>query len=207
MTLHSSARIRSRPPLAKTTLNLPRTPRRLRSHHFHSPPSNTPIASNSSPTSIPSRPTSYIQYSISRMTRGNYRGRPHNRGNQNDHMLIDHHSNQRLRGPSSYQYNNDFPRGGRGWRGGPDDRGRGLQIRGRGRGNFKHNDNSYEGHHHTPHDLVKIAVKGVLESNVNNAHDDGLSAVRKWLETRANFGYNKPINYVYLKNVSQGCYP
>ncbi|KAL8962788.1 MAG: hypothetical protein Q9183_005100, partial [Haloplaca sp. 2 TL-2023] len=115
-------------------------------------------------------------------------------------MLVDHDSNQRLRGPSSYQHNDDFPRRGRGWRGGPDDCGRGLQIRGRGRGNFKGNDNSYESHHHTPHDLVKIAVKGVLESNVNNAHDDGLSAVRKWLETRANFGYNKPIDYVYLNN-------
>ncbi|KAL8873105.1 MAG: hypothetical protein Q9174_001377, partial [Haloplaca sp. 1 TL-2023] len=134
------------------------------------------------------------------MTRGNYRGRAHHRGHTNDHMMVDHDSNQRLHGHSNYQHSDEFSRRGRGWRGGPDDRGRGLQIRGRGRGNFKHNEDSYADHHHAPHDLVKIAVKGVLESNVNNAHDDGLSAVRKWLETRANFGYNKPIDYVYLKN-------
>lgn len=136
------------------------------------------------------------------MGRGAYRGRPQNRGNNSEHMMVDQDPNQRIQQHSTYQQDTPSFRGGRAGRGGNNDRGRGLQFRGRGRGNLKHDGNWNESSHYTPNNLVKIVVKGILESGVANEQDSGLATCRNWLEERANYGYRKPIEYVYLKSVS-----
>ncbi|KAL8846291.1 MAG: hypothetical protein Q9221_008622 [Calogaya cf. arnoldii] len=88
----------------------------------------------------------------------------------------------------------DRGRGGRG----VNDRGRGLRIRGRGRGNF-HGDASWNGDSQSDrHALVKIVVKGVLDTDVANEGDSGLAKCREWLQERARQGSKKPVEYVYL---------
>ncbi|KAL8892002.1 MAG: hypothetical protein Q9215_001004 [Flavoplaca cf. flavocitrina] len=83
---------------------------------------------------------------------------------------------------------------------GANDRGRGLRIRGRGRGNY-HGDASFEGgSHNDRHALVKIVVKGVLDTDVAHEGDSGLSKCREWLEERARQGSKKPMEYVYLQS-------
>ncbi|KAL8706750.1 MAG: hypothetical protein Q9201_000275 [Fulgogasparrea decipioides] len=133
-------------------------------------------------------------------------------------MIIDHDPNQIIHQNSGYQQDNTNYRGGRGGRGfnhsrgrggyhdrgrgGPNDRGRGVQIygRGRGRGNVN-NDKSWNGSsQQDPNGLVKILVRGLLETDLLNERDSGLAACREWLEERANFGTHKPIEYVYLKS-------
>ncbi|KAI4229917.1 MAG: hypothetical protein L6R36_000426 [Xanthoria steineri] len=86
---------------------------------------------------------------------------------------------------------------GRGGRG-ANDRARGLRIRGRGRGNF-HGDASWNaGSQGDRHTLVKIVVRGVLDTDVANEGDSGLAKCREWLEERARQGSKKPMEYVYL---------
>ncbi|KAL8905789.1 MAG: hypothetical protein Q9171_006541 [Xanthocarpia ochracea] len=90
-------------------------------------------------------------------------------------------------------------RGGRGGRG-ASDRGRGLRIRGRGRGRGNvHGDASWNGESQSDrHALIKIVVKGVLDTDVANEGDSGLAKCREWLEERARQGSRRPMEYVYL---------
>lgn len=92
----------------------------------------------------------------------------------------------------------DRGRGGRG----ANDRGRGLRIRGRGRGN-SHGDASWNADSQSDRrTLVKIVVRGVLDTDVANEGDSGLAKCREWLEERARQGSKKPMEYVYLLSVS-----
>ena len=152
---------------------------------------------------------------MARAPRGPSRGRVSRSG-------ASHHDPNRrpYQGPNTQ--NGDPPtRGGRGGRGvidpgrggrgtlergrggrGANDRARGLRIRGRGRGNF-HGDASWNaGSQGDRHTLVKIVVRGVLDTDVANEGDSGLAKCREWLEERARQGSKKPMEYVYLLSVS-----
>ncbi|KAL8818236.1 MAG: hypothetical protein Q9223_003078 [Gallowayella weberi] len=71
-------------------------------------------------------------------------------------------------------------------------------IRGRGGGTFTGNYNGNEDGQHHRNELVKIVVKGVLETDLVNDGDSGLAKCREWLEEKARQGSKRPIEYVYL---------
>lgn len=150
-----------------------------------------------------------------RAPRGPSRGRISRIGASN------HDKNRRPFQGTNDQQADTSTRGGRGGRGiiergragwghvdrgragrGANDRGRGLRIRGRGRGNYHGDANLEGGSQSDRHALVKIVVKGVLETDVANEGDSGLSKCREWLEERARQGSKKPREYVYLQSVS-----
>ncbi|KAL9006502.1 MAG: hypothetical protein Q9188_000739 [Gyalolechia gomerana] len=141
------------------------------------------------------------------MGRGNHRGRIQKSEHQQNGRHNRHQGqNQQSLGPGN-QYNTSNPRGDRGrggvigrGRGGFNERGRGLQIRGRGRGNYKPEFLLNHIQQQDRNELVKIFVKGLLESDVANEKDNGLATCRDWLEDRARNGSRRPIEYVYLKS-------
>lgn len=101
-------------------------------------------------------------------------------------------------------------RGIGGGRGGFDQRGRGPRNRGSGRGILRGDATATQIDQQHPYhqrngqrsDLVKIVVKGVLQSDAANESDNGLAACREWLEKWANRGITRPMDYVSLKSVS-----
>lgn len=144
------------------------------------------------------------------MGRGN-RGRIQKpRPQQNGYYIKKQSSNQQLpqvSGDRQRSANSQEGNGGRGGfnnqgRRGINDRGRGLRIRGRGRGSFNPQVILHHIEQKDCDELAKIVVNGLLESDVANERDNGLATCRDWLEERARYGSKKPIEYVYLKSVS-----
>lgn len=143
------------------------------------------------------------------MGRNNHSGKVHKSGHQQNRHHNGHQNQNQQVQVSGGQYYTSNPSRGRGQpgakgrgRGGFLERGRGLQIRGRGRANFKPEFLLNHIHQQDRNELVKIFVKGLLESDVANEKDNGLATCRDWLEDRARNGSRKPIEYVYLKSVS-----
>ena len=143
---------------------------------------------------------------MTRAPRGPSRGRISKSGasqhdpNRRPYQGLSQRADATIRGGRGGQGVIDRGRGGRG----ASDRGRGLRIRGRGRGRGNiHGDASWNGESQDDrHALIKIVVKGVLDTDVANEGDSGLAKCREWLEERARQGSRRPIEYICLLSVS-----
>ncbi|KAL8734199.1 MAG: hypothetical protein Q9166_001685 [cf. Caloplaca sp. 2 TL-2023] len=129
---------------------------------------------------------------MTRQPRGPSRGRILKSG------AAHHNPNRRQHLSPNHQQAEISTHGGEGGRGRINDRGQGLRIRGRGRGAFR-GDASLNGQRRSDRpEVVKIVVKGVLESDVTNERDSGLAKCREWLQEKARQGSRRPIEYVHL---------